>query len=328
MDDLISIIIPVYNVSKYLPNCLDSIINQTYQNIEIIIINDGSTDNSLDICNEYKKKDKRIIVLEQKNCGLSETRNRGIRNAKGKYIGFIDSDDVISPYMFEYLYKALIENDSDISICSCDYFYENPNFDDEYKVINMNSIDGLKELMIDRKITNHAVDKLYRKELFNDIKFPIGKKFEDICIMYKLFSKCNNISFVDCKLYGYYQRVGSITGQYNIDSTIDFINAINNRYEDILKSNINLSPYLELNRVNSILRYFLDIVKYERLDIFKSQELKDILNSEIKFGKKIFSKEVRSINSTKRNIIIRLLFINKYLFYYIMHYYSKIYGSI
>ena len=104
MKDLISVIVPVYNVKNYLEKCLDSIINQTYKNLEIILINDGSTDESLDICYMYEKKDKRIKVYNQENHGLSYTRNRGIELARGKYIGFVDSDDVISPFMYEFLY--------------------------------------------------------------------------------------------------------------------------------------------------------------------------------------------------------------------------------
>ena len=107
MNDLISVIVPVYNVKNYLEKCLDSIINQTYKNLEIILINDGSTDESLDICYMYEKKDNRIKVYNQENHGLSYTRNRGIEIARGKYIGFVDSDDVISPFMYEFLYKAI-----------------------------------------------------------------------------------------------------------------------------------------------------------------------------------------------------------------------------
>ncbi len=106
MNDLISVIVPVYNVKNYLEKCLDSIINQTYKNLEIILINDGSTDESLDICYMYEKKDNRIKVYNQENHGLSYTRNRGIELARGKYIGFVDSDDVISPFMYEFLYKS------------------------------------------------------------------------------------------------------------------------------------------------------------------------------------------------------------------------------
>ena len=117
-DYLISIIIPVYNVEKYLRKCLDSIINQTYKKLEIILIDDGSTDNSGKICEEYAKKDDRIIVIHKENAGVSSARNRGIELANGKYIGFIDSDDWIEENMYETLYQNLLQFDVDISMCN------------------------------------------------------------------------------------------------------------------------------------------------------------------------------------------------------------------
>ena len=169
MNDLISVIVPVYNVKNYLEKCLDSIINQTYKNLEIILINDGSTDESLDICYMYEKKDNRIKVYNQENHGLSYTRNRGIELARGKYIGFVDSDDVISPFMYEFLYKAINEYNSKISICDFVRFSDKPTFNETYESISLTKIDAIKELMIDKKIANHAVDKLYLRELFNEL---------------------------------------------------------------------------------------------------------------------------------------------------------------
>ena len=149
MNDLISVIVPVYNVKNYLEKCLDSIINQTYKNLEIILINDGSTDESLDICYMYEKKDNRIKVYNQENHGLSYTRNRGIELARGKYIGFVDSDDVISPFMYEFLYKAINEYNSKISICDFVRFSDKPTFNESYESISLTKIDAIKELMIE-----------------------------------------------------------------------------------------------------------------------------------------------------------------------------------
>lgn len=325
MKEKISIIVPVYNVEKYVRKCLESIIHQTYKNIEIIIIDDGSTDNSLKICKEFEKKDKRIIVIHQENQGLSASRNNGIKLATGDYIGFIDSDDIVSPYMYEYLYKSIIKNKSDISSCQFSAFYEGeePNFTNEYYDISYTSKEALIELIKDKEITSHAVDKLYKKELFNEIEYPIGKKFEDINTTYKLFQKSKKISFVKCDLYGYLQRDGSITRQYKISTTLDFINAVNERYENLYNNLEELNIYLDMNRVNSILRYFLDIVEHKKIEVLKNKKLKEVLNKEINFGKKIFTKEVRKINRKKRNLLLRILFINKYLFYYTMICYFK-----
>ena len=319
-NDKISIIVPIYNVDKYLRRCLDSIINQTYKNIEIILVNDGSKDDSLKICKEYKKKDKRVVLIDQKNAGLSMSRNNGIDIATGDYIGFIDSDDVISIYMYEYLLKSIKESNSDISLCPFKAFNNDIVFSNDYNNISIEKDEVIKELLIDRKISSHACDKLYKKKLFNNIRFPKGKKYEDIPVIYKLFLKAKNISFVDTPLYGYYLRDDSITGNYSIETNKDFIEAINKRYDELVKID-KYANYAKLNRVNSVLRYYLDIVKFRKKDIFKNDFYNDIYN-ELLFAKKIYTKEVKRLNTKKKNILINLLFFNQRLFYYIMYLYS------
>lgn len=123
MKDLVSVVIPIYNVEKYLRKCIETVIDQTYTNIEIILVNDGSTDNSLQICNQFKEKDKRIKVINKKNGGLSDARNVGIKNAQGKYICFIDSDDFISEKYIEELHNLIVENKAQIAVCG----FENVN---------------------------------------------------------------------------------------------------------------------------------------------------------------------------------------------------------
>ena len=316
----ISVIVPIYNVEKYLRRCLDSIINQTYKNLEIILVNDGSKDNSFEICKEYKNKDKRIVLIDQKNAGLSAARNSGIDIATGDYIGFVDSDDVLSTKMYEFLLKSIKESNSDISLCLFKSFNNNIEFDNNYNNIVLGKDGAIKELLIDRKIASHACDKLYKKELFNGIRFPKGKKYEDIPVIYKLFLKANNISFVDTELYGYFIREDSITGKYNIETNKDFIEAVNKRYDELIKID-DYSKYVKLNRVNSVLRYYLDIVKFKKIDIFKDKFYKDIYK-ELLFAKKIYTKDVRELNTKKKNILIKLLFFNQKLFYYIMRLYS------
>lgn len=291
--DKISIIVPIYNVDKYLRRYLDSIINQTYKNIEIILVNDGSKDNSLNICKEYQKKDQRIIIIDQKNAGLSMARNNGIEKATGDYISFVDSDDVISSNMCDYLIKSIKESNSDISLCLFKAFYKDIVFDDEYKNISIGKDEAIKELLIDRKILSHANDKLYKRELFNNIRFPKGKKYEDILVIYKLFLKADNISLVDTTLYGYFLRDDSITGNYNIDTNKDFIEAVNKRYDKLVKID-KYSDYAKLNRTNSVLRYYLDIAKFRKKDIFKNDSYNDIYK-ELLFAKTIYTKDVKKI---------------------------------
>lgn len=328
MKDLISVIVPVYNVEDFLPMCLESIINQTYKNLEIILINDGSTDNSLNICKEYAKKDDRIVVKTQKNKGLSATRNKGIKLSHGKYIGFVDADDIISLNMYEYLYKAIIEENSQLSICNYIMFdKEKPNFTEKYQNTKLTTVEALKQLMIDKDITNHAVDKLYLRDLFDGIEFPVGKKYEDVATTYKLFLRANSISYVPCYLYGYYQRVGSITGEYNKNSTLDFIIAILDRYDKLYNFDKELNIYLIQNRSNMALRYFLDIVKFRRKDVLKDKQYMANLYRELNFSK-IYYKEIKKFNSVKRNILLNIAYRNIYLFYYVVYFYERISGKV
>ena len=171
MNDLISIIVPVYNVSDYQKECIESIIRQTYTNLEILLINVGSTDTSGQICDSYANKDKRIKVIHQANQGLSISRNNGIKLSKGKYLSFVDSDDIIDEKMIEILHKEIINNNCDISICKFQIFHNNYIPPKEYyKTKLMDKNEFLKKLMIDKEISSHACNKLYKKNLFKEIK--------------------------------------------------------------------------------------------------------------------------------------------------------------
>ena len=223
-NELISIIIPIYNVETYLQRCIDSIINQSYKNIEIILVDDGSTDSCSTICDEYLKKDKRIKVVHKKNGGLSDARNAGIKIATGKYITFIDGDDYIDTLFAERLYKAAVSTNSDIVCCGIKVVYEDTKpqkhnlFD---KFISLTNIDALKNMLYQKNITNSACAKLYKIDLFNNIKFPFGKICEDLATTYRLFYEASNISFTKSAYYYYYQRSDSIIHKkFNINRMI------------------------------------------------------------------------------------------------------------
>lgn len=214
---LISIVVPIYNMEKYLDKCINSIINQTYKNIEIILVDDGSTDKSSKIINKYKKLDKRIKAYYKKNGGLSDARNYGIDKATGEYIGFIDSDDYIEKNMYETLYNNIIKYNADISVVGFNVVYESTDIKNrvEYQeVTDKLEIYNRKEafdLLFDaNKFGNFAWNKLYKKELFKNIKYPLGKKMEDLGTTYKLVEISNKIVYEPLKLYNYFQRSGSI----------------------------------------------------------------------------------------------------------------------
>lgn len=230
-------IIPVFNIEDYVSRCIESIINQTYCNLEIILINDGSTDNSGSICDEWAKRDSRIRVVTKENGGLSDARNEGIKAATGDFITFVDGDDIISSYMLDYLYKVLIENETDIAMTSMVKFdVKLPNYTNSSLVETMSS----SEMLINKIYKNstwEACGKLYRKSLFaNGCEFLKGMLYEDMDFTLKIFSVANKVSFSHSNLYGYYQRDNSIMGKSKIrisedlieisKSNIDFINQI------------------------------------------------------------------------------------------------------
>lgn len=202
MKELVSIIIPVHNSSKYLKNCLESVINQTYENIEIICIENGSTDNSLEIINNYKDKIK-IIILEK--ASLSLARNKGIEKSNGKYLTFLDSDDTIEHNFIEELITNLEKNNSDLSICNIKETNENTG-KVHYSNCYPNDVIYKEEILSNLDKFNHGpTNKLFKKEIIknNDIAFPIKLKYEDIVFVIKYLVNCNKISKVNKYLYNY-----------------------------------------------------------------------------------------------------------------------------
>lgn len=304
--DLISVIIPVYNVEKFLPYSLDSIINQKYKNMEIIVINDGSTDESFRICKEYEKKDKRIKVINQVNKGLSAARNAGIDIATGEYIGFIDSDDIISNEFFEQLHKLIVETKSDIAECASikisenDVFEGKYQFDDIYYEKNyiINNSDGALHRLHneDVEITIKSVvvwNKLYKKTLFSDIRFPEGKRYEDDFTTYKILKKINRIVSTDRVLHNYVQRNNSIMHQEFSIKRLDALEVFDN-YIDAFKNH--KSKYLFnkcLIRYLRVLTAILDELCNSKYD--DKKEIKNLLE-------KRFFGTIKLLEENKENL--------------------------
>lgn len=230
--DLISVIVPVYKVEKYLEKCIESIIKQTYTNLQIILVDDGSPDNCGKICDEYAKKDSRIEVIHKINGGLSDARNVGINRANGRYIGFVDSDDYIKEDMYEKLINLIKEYDADISICNLyDVIDGNECIRNKDNGIHEYSrIDILKEILLDKNIQSYAWNKLYKKELFDEIKYPIGKKYEDIGTTFYLFEKCNKIVVTSEPEYYYLKRADSLVNNVTESTVLDYTEIIIQRY--------------------------------------------------------------------------------------------------
>ena len=234
----ISVIVPIYKVEKYLARCVDSLLAQTWRDIEIILVDDGSPDNSGAICDEFAKKDPRVKVIHKENGGLSSARNSGLSAASGDYIGFVDSDDYVLPQMYEKLYLSLTENNADISICNYSYVSE-----ENGEIIPM--VSPVKTEVLSREEAYSYLDvamdgysyyvtawnKLYKKELFEGCLFAEGKLHEDEFFVHHVFAKCNKISVIDDKLYMYMQRNGSITNTNITVKHLDGVYALCDRYK-------------------------------------------------------------------------------------------------
>lgn len=214
MDDtpLISVIVPVYNVSTYLDKCVESLVEQTYTNLEIIFVNDGSTDSSGEICDLWAQKDSRIKVIHQQNAGLSGARNAALPVATGEYIMFVDSDDFLHPELCQTLYDSL-DGAADISICDAAHAFPNdaPAFSISTDSEIMTPAEAIIRMWYQKDFLPSAWGKLYRRQLFECKRFTVGRLFEDIDIMHEIFYEANSIIYNHSRLYGYVHREGSIT---------------------------------------------------------------------------------------------------------------------
>lgn len=242
----LSLIIPVYNVESYLYKCLCSAINQTLKEIEIIIVNDGSTDLSVDIINNFLAIDNRIIFINQQNQGLSCARNAGIKIATGEFIGFLDSDDSLEPTFSEKMYTYAKETSSDIVMCN--YFkvleknLRNTLVRKNVKKTIFTSSEALHKIILDLSIQNYAWDKIYKRDLFinNNISYPKGMYYEDMPTTFRLFYYANQIAYLDEPLYYYLQRENSITKTFSDKHIDDIIKALYLMKEFMLDNGIYL----------------------------------------------------------------------------------------
>ena len=215
MRPLISVIVPIYNVQKYLEKCIESIINQTYSNLEIILVNDGSPDESREICDKYEKKDSRIILINKKNGGLSSARNAGLKIAKGELVVCVDSDDWINEKMIETLYSNLEKYDADLSVCSFEIKDESGNaiqkeFSEKIEILNREQ--AMQYAILPEKYYGFAWNKMYRKSILKDMLYDETiRKGEDSPFTCEYISKCEKVVYQAIPLYYYRQDTVSIT---------------------------------------------------------------------------------------------------------------------
>lgn len=215
MKSLISVIVPIYNVEQYLSRCIESILNQTYKNLEIILVDDGSTDRCGSICDAYKEKDARVKVIHKSNGGLSDARNAGIKSAHGEYMTCIDSDDFISQFFLENLWIAMKNSKCEIATSWFVDYYEGDKIPEAQKldikdIQVLNREEFYEKLLYQDGVEVSAWGKLYKSNLFQGVEYPVGKLYEDISTTYRLVEKTTRIAVIPNVDYYYFQRKTSI----------------------------------------------------------------------------------------------------------------------
>lgn len=279
---LITIIVPVYNAKKYLRDCIESILSQTYQNLEIILVDDGSTDGSEKFVDDYAKSDKRIKAIHQKNMGLSGARNTGLKHATGKYVTFVDSDDRIDPNMVEGLLNALVDTHADIAICSFKEIYPNgktKGFNKNYPKQVFTTESALANMLQENGFMVSATMKLFPTSYFKDIIFPINKLHEDVGTTYKLIMKAKTIVFIPDEYYFYIHHDDSIINQSFDDHKFDLIKLTDQMCDDINQHYPDLQGVTNERRI----RARFSILRQIPLSHPKTKEIVDYLKDHQEF---------------------------------------------
>ena len=325
-DPKISVIVPIFNTAEYLQKCICSIQNQSYKNLEIILINDGSADNSLDICNKFAENDKRIIIVDKDNGGISSARNAGLDIASGDYIGFVDSDDYISQDMYRQLIKAGLENNADIVECGYNVVNE------EYKTILSvplkddiikDNYECSKLFLIGKNSAYFNWNKLYKKTVFERIKFPKYSCSEDFWVNAKAFYNCKRKKTIKGCYYYYLKHKKSITNAPFNESMLDAIKAgksISNFYE---KRIMELCPFAALYIIEHIIGLFKILKKSSSRKI--NEYYLNTLTDEFKYYyRQINSGVYENIKYSKRHIALLLFNMNPELYYLFFKIYQKL----
>lgn len=260
IDKTVSVILPIYNVEKYLARAVESVINQTYTNLEIILVDDGSTDSSGKICDDMSLKDNRIKVIHKPNGGVSDARNAGKNLSIGRYILFVDPDDYIDENMIEVLVNNIQEYDADVSCCQYMDVYDNnkfPQFSNMAIKKFINREEFLKEYLRDSYITASVCTKLMKKEVSDKIDFPVGKVYEDAFYHLELAKVADKFICITKPLYYYYHRTNSITtkpyrkeNMYAIEAYNNYLEYIENTYDGKLKKSLKKSALFRLIHAN------------------------------------------------------------------------------
>ena len=236
----ISVIVPVYCVEQYLEKCVSSIVNQTYKNLEIILVDDGSPDNCPQLCDDWQKKDKRIRVIHKENGGLSDARNAGLRASSGELVMFVDSDDWIAPEMAEKMEFAMRTYHADMVLCQFAKVFPDGREVKWFSAGKDAAVYGQRELLDklvrDEEISNHVWRRLYKRKLIPDDIFPKGKNYEDIYVMVELSGICNTFVSLDAVYYYYRQNASGILQNKSYKNMLNYLEGLKKNYSDIQRN--------------------------------------------------------------------------------------------
>jgi glycosyltransferase involved in cell wall biosynthesis len=301
----VSVIVPIYKVESYLKRCIESILKQTYKQLEIILVDDGSPDSCGDIAEQYAKEDSRIKVLHKENGGLSDARNFGMKYVNGEYVIFVDSDDWLAPNLVEKLIKAMIKYQADL-VQTAFYYAHDDYLQFDNRVYNVEESPAvfdnqtlMKELVVNEKVKNFAWGKIYRTSLIKDIPFKKGVLFEDVFWAHKVMMRVNKFVLLNEPLYFYYQRNDSIVANYT-PRNLDIINGLLERHHFILENYKELEDESNKMILKTLLIHYNLLLRNRKKD--KKGTYRKNISHYVKRHYKEFNKAVRSENHLKKQL--------------------------
>lgn len=320
-NELISIIVPVYKVEKYLERCVKSIQKQTYTNLEIILVDDGSPDRCGQLCDEFAKLDKRIKVYHKENGGISDARNYGIDKATGEYIGFVDSDDYIHESMYEKLYEAIKKSGTMISECGLTRVYKNtlrPHYEGKDYFLVLDKQEYLKEFLENRKVYGSVWCKLIHRDIVKKIKFSVGMIYEDALYNLELIKNVDKFTLISDSYYYYYIREDSYTTKPFNNRSMDYIDVIEKISEYTL---VNFPEFKEQLLTRVAFAYVSIFNQLIEVDNYKNKKEYKILKNKLKS----IRLEIISSKNVPKNLRIAflLLSINEKLYKFVLSKYKK-----
>lgn len=281
MEPLISVIVPIYNVEKYLPRCVDSLLGQRYRNLELLLVDDGSTDGSGALCEAYAARDARVRVLHKPNGGLSDARNAGLAAARGEYLSFVDGDDWVSPYYLENLYRALEQADADFSASGFEEVFEGQPVSaeptdtlEQFEILRQEAC--LKRILYQDGMEVTTPTKLYKKELFNGVQYPVGKLYEDIPVAYEIVKRSRKAACIANRDYYYFQRGDSIQNMAFNPRKLDSVRHCRTLMENVKRDFPQLSRAAECRYLSNVCNILFQIRDKDHEKIRKAlwQEVK------------------------------------------------------